>query len=82
MEARQRIKQYIAANYLFSDDPGTVGDQQPLIQSGILDSMGVFELIAYIEGDFGIKVSPEEMLPTNFGTVEAIDAFVRAKQAS
>jgi|APEBP8051073178_1049388.scaffolds.fasta_scaffold13701_2 acyl carrier protein len=82
MEARQRIKQYIAANYLFSDDPDTVGDQQQLIQSGVLDSMGIFELITFIEGGFGIKVTPEEMLPVNFGTVEAIDAFVRAKQAA
>lgn len=82
MDARQRIKRYISSNYLFSEDPNSVGDQQPLIQSGILDSMGVHELILFIEDDFGIQVATEEMLPANFDSVEAIDAFVQRKRAA
>lgn len=82
MEARQRIKRYIAFNYLFSDDPESLGDQQPLIESGILDSMGIHELITFIEGDFGIRVRPDEMLPANFGSVEAIATFVQHKQTA
>ena len=82
MDARQRIKRYISSNYLFSEDPDSVGDQQPLIQSGILDSMGVHELILFIEDDFGIQVAAEEMLPANFDSVEAIDAFVQRKRAA
>jgi acyl carrier protein len=81
MHHRQRIKQYILKNFLFSNDESTIGDQDSLVRGGILDSTGIYELIMYIEEEFKFTIAPEEMIPDNFDTLEVIDAFIARKLA-
>ena len=79
MQQRQHIKQYLAENFLFSNDVSAIGDTDSLIHSGIVDSTGIHELILFLEEAFGLVVEPEEMTPTNFDNVTAIDEFVSRK---
>jgi acyl carrier protein len=81
MQPRQRIKQYILKNFLFSDDDNAIGDQDSLVRGGILDSTGIYELIMHIEEEFKLSIAPEEMVPDNFDTLDAMDAFIARKQA-
>lgn len=81
MQQRQRIKQYILKNFLFSNDESAIGDQDSLVRGGILDSTGIYELIMYIEEEFKFTIAPEEMIPDNFDTLEAMDAFIDRKRA-
>ena len=76
---RQRIKQYILTNFLFSSDDSAVGDQDSLVRGGILDSTGIYELIMFIEEEFKFTIAPEEMIPDNFDTLEVIEAFIDRK---
>lgn len=79
MQPRQQIKQYILSNFLFTDDPGALGDRDSLVRGGILDSTGIYELIMHIEETFKLSIAPEEMIPDNFDTLDAMDAFVARK---
>lgn len=81
MPQRQAIKRYLLENFLFSSDDTALADGDPLIRSGILDSTGIHELVLFIEEQFQISVAPEEMVPANFDSVEAVDGFVSAKLA-
>ena len=81
MQHRQQIKQYILKNFLFSNDENAIGDQDPLVRGGILDSTGIYELIMFIEEEFKFTIAPEEMIPDNFDTLELIDAFIDRKLA-
>lgn len=76
---RQRIKQYILTNFLFSSDDSSIGDQDSLVRGGILDSTGIYELIMFIEEEFKFTVAPEEMIPDNFDTLEVIEALINRK---
>lgn len=76
---RQRIKQYILKNFLFSSDDSAIGDQDSLVRGGILDSTGIYELIMFIEEEFKFTIAPEEMIPDNFDTLEVIEAFIDRK---
>jgi acyl carrier protein len=51
-----------------------------LLESGILDSLGVLDLVAFLEQEFHVVVSDEELLPENFQTIETLIAFVQSKQ--
>ena len=82
MQQRQAIKRYLLENFLFSTDDAALGDQDPLIRSGILDSTGIHELVLFIEEQFSLSVAPEEMTPANFDSIEAIDGFVVRKQSA
>lgn len=46
-----------------------------LFEEGLLDSFGMVELLATLEQEFGITVSPEELEFENFRSVNAIAAF-------
>jgi acyl carrier protein len=80
MGQRQAIKRYLLENFLFSNDESALGDGDSLIRSGILDSTGIHELVLFIEEEFRITVVPEEMVPANFESIEAVDRFVSNKR--
>jgi acyl carrier protein len=51
-----------------------------LLREGIIDSLGVVELVEFVQTTFGIKVEQQEVRPDNFDSVEKLAAFVRRKQ--
>lgn len=82
MPHKQAIKQFLLENFLFTDDTSALDDAQSLIRSGILDSTGIHELVVHLEQTYGLSIEPQEMLPANFETVDAVDAFVSRKLAA
>lgn len=55
-------------------------DSDKLLESGIVDSLGILDLVAFLESDFQVHISDEELLPENFQTVDAIAQFVERKR--
>ena len=53
--------------------------QVDLLESGILDSLGILDLVSFVEQTFGIVVNDEELVPENFRSIESLSAFVLAK---
>lgn len=52
----------------------------PLLDSGLIDSTGIIELVTFLESEFGIKVADEEIVPENFETISRIMAFIATKR--
>ena len=50
-----------------------------LIESDIIDSLGIFTLVSFIEGHFDIKVEPDEVTIENFESVDAVTRLVESK---
>jgi len=53
----------------------------PLLNSGVIDSQGVLEVVAFLEQTFGIQISDEELLPENFASIRSLASFVTRKFA-
>jgi len=78
----QLIKDYIVRE-LMSDKPdAAVADDEPLIEGGIVDSLGIFLVIAFIDETLNVKIQPEDVLLENFQTVNAITNLVLSRQAA
>lgn len=60
-------------------DPKTVNNNTLLFDEGIFDSMGLLNLISFLEEDFGIKVQDSELDADNFGSIDAISTFLERK---
>ena len=58
-----------------------VGRDESLLESGIIDSMGVLQLVAFLERTCGIKVEDDDLMPENFDTIAAITSFIERRQA-
>jgi acyl carrier protein len=58
-----------------------LSNNDSLLEGGIIDSLGVLNLVTYIEQAFRISVSDEDLIPENFQTIEHISAFVQGKSS-
>ena len=70
------IRGFIADNFLFRSADEAPGDDESLLDSGIVDSTGILELIEFIEASYRIRVAAEEMVPANFESIDAISTFL------
>lgn len=59
--------------------PGSVDLRDDLLESGILDSAGIAQLIAFLEDEYGVLIGDGDLTAENFGTIEAIVRMVDAK---
>ena len=57
-----------------------IGDEDPLLRTGILDSLGILEVVAFIESEFGILVADEELIPESFESIATMARFVDGKR--
>ncbi|GAB1265242.1 acyl carrier protein [Aurantivibrio infirmus] len=78
-ETKQKLRNYILENYLFTDDESALKNEDSLLDLGIIDSTGIMELIVYLEQDFNIKVEDQEMIPENLDSVDNLSAYVTQK---
>jgi acyl carrier protein len=79
MSAAAQILQFIRTE--ISTAPGErVGPTSPLFSDGLLDSLNLVELIAFLETQFAIRIGASELVCENFDTVDHIAAFVARKQ--
>jgi acyl carrier protein len=76
------VTDFIVANYLFGETTRTPGNDDSLIETGIIDSTGILELIEFLESHFGIEVTDTETVPQNLGSIANLVAFVTSKQAT
>lgn len=74
-----RTRAYIVENFLYMRPDFKLGDTDSLLERGIIDSMGVMELVAFIESDFGVTVADEDVTEENIGSLRAIAGYVGAR---
>lgn len=75
----ERIRQFVFEKFPASSKK-ELSDQASLIESGIIDSMGMLELVAFVESDFGIEVQDMDLTPENFESIQALSVFVKSQQ--
>ena len=73
------IRQFIMAHFPLARKQSIIEDDSPLLESGIVDSLGVLDLINFIEEAFQLTVSEEDLLPENFETIARMAGFVQGK---
>ncbi len=82
MNVEERVKSFILENFLFTDDPTALGEEDSFLDKGIIDSTGVMEVILFLEEEFDIKVMDDEIVPENLDSVRNIGKFVASKTAA
>ena len=75
MDPKERITQFIVQNFYVAE-ASQLKDDTSLIETGIVDSTGVLEVVAFLEQEFGMVVADQDILPANLDSIAAITAFV------
>lgn len=75
-EARQKLRSFIQDTF-FVDD---FKDGDSFLQTRIIDSTGMMEVVAFLEEGFGVKVKDDELLPQNLDSIDNLVAFLERKR--
>ena len=75
------IRQFITEDMLFNADGFDYGDDDSLLEAGIVDSLGVMELVTFMDRKYQINVPPEDISPENFDSVKRLAAYIRRRHA-
>ncbi len=77
MMIRERLQAFIRDSF-FADG---FADDDSFLRCGIIDSLGVMQLVEFIEAEFGIEVSDPELVPENFDSLARVAAYVERKRS-
>ena len=81
MEVKEQIKQYIAENFLFSSNGFDMDDDESFLEAGIVDSLGVVELVSFVEETYNIEVPDDDIVPDNFDSVDNLATYISRRTA-
>ncbi|MFO1305237.1 MAG: acyl carrier protein [Burkholderiales bacterium] len=76
------IREFIARDLLFTPGTFPYDDRASFLEEGIIDSLGVMELVGFVQQAFGFLVDQDEILPENFGSVTALTAYVARRTSA
>lgn len=72
------IRTFIIDNFLFGQE-AAFADDQSFLESGIIDSTGLLELVTFVEQRYGISIADRELVPENLDSLRNISRFVAQK---
>ena len=78
-DIQSTIIDFIKENFIMGRSETTIDVEESLIESGIMDSTGVLELVEFLEATFDIQIEDEELIPENLETIQNIVAFLQTK---
>jgi acyl carrier protein len=78
MSHKKEIQDFVVANFLFGE-AAPLEDDASFLDTGVVDSAGVLELIDFLESTYRIRIESNEMLPENLDSVNRVNAFLNKK---
>jgi acyl carrier protein len=75
------VEQFIVADIAAGRGIDSVAHDRDLLAEGIIDSLGITELITFLEGKYGIEILDDDIDVENFRSIESIVTFVERKGA-
>ena len=79
MTIEEQIKEFISRNLIFSNDGFPYDDEESFLDQGIIDSIGIMQLVLFVEENFNISIEDWEITPMNFDSVAKLAGYVRGK---
>jgi len=71
----------IVNDLAWTGSPDVLTPDYPLIDNQVLDSLGIYQMVTFIQDEFDIEVDAMELVPDNFETIGAIERLVNDKSA-
>ncbi len=72
---RDQIRQFIFDKFPLAKSRG-LEDSSQLLEEGVLDSLGILELVDYLQSELSVSVEDDDLVPENFASIDAITTFV------
>lgn len=80
MDIQAKLKDYLLMELAADLGIETLSEEDDLLEQGIIDSMGIMNVIAFMEENFEIAVEDQEIVPDNFQTIKNMEQFIGQKR--
>jgi acyl carrier protein len=77
-----QLRDFVTENFLYMRPDFVLGDDDSLLGRGIVDSMGVMEMVQFLEDDFGVSVEDTDITEEQIGTLGAIATYVLQRRGA
>jgi acyl carrier protein len=78
-QVKDQIREYITEEFAKTKGIDHVSDDEILTKNGIIDSMGIFRLVSFLEETFKVRIGDEEITHEHLESIDAIEKLVVAK---
>lgn len=78
----EKLRNFIISELRWNGPQEELSNDYPLIERRVVDSLGLFRMVLFVEGEFGVQIRDEELVAEHFGTIERIASLIRSKQAA
>jgi acyl carrier protein len=78
LEIEREIKTFLGKNFPLYDE-AKIDQEQSLVESGVIDSLGILELVEFVELTFDFRIPEEELLPENLDSIANITRYLAGK---
>lgn len=75
---KEQIRKFVLEKFPLAKSRG-LEDSSALLEEGVLDSLGILELVDFLQGELDVCVEDDDLTPENFASIDAIAAFVESK---
>ena len=79
-ETQEQVRNFVIENLLLGEEEENFTNGQSFLDSGLIDSTGILEIIAFLEDEYDITIKDDEMIPENLDSVERIVAFLEKRK--
>jgi acyl carrier protein len=80
MDARNALKEYLM-EMIMDQGRSSIEPDEDLLTQGLIDSMGILQLVSFMEKKFNIKVPDEDIVPDNFRTLDSLTEYVTKRMS-
>jgi len=78
-QLRSEIRQFVLDDLLMGDTASMLDDGESFLETGTIDSIGVLDIVMFLEYNFQLKVQDRELVPENLDSVNRLVQFVMRK---
>jgi acyl carrier protein len=79
MSTKEIIHEFISRELLHDAQETPLNDDDQLIESGIIDSLGIMTMLSFLEEEFSLQLPNEDLVPENFASISTIVALVERR---
>lgn len=76
-----KIRDFVLKSIVFRTVEDGIDDRESLIESGLIDSTSILELVSFLEAEFKIDIDDQDIVPENLESISAIADYVDRKRS-
>jgi acyl carrier protein len=81
-ETERIIRDFIVDNYVYRTGGDAIDREDSFLALGLIDSVGILELVAFVEEMFSIRMADEDLIPENLDSIARLTAYIERKLAT